>query len=515
MRMAAALLPLLLAVVAGPTTGVWAQQGGELVVAIPQDVLTMDPLQQAARIDQLVLMNVFDNLVIRDDQMRIRPHLAESWSVTRDGTLWRFRLRRGVRFHNGEPFNAAAVKFTFDRLLSPTFLGQSRAVFAEMIKAVRVVDDYTVEIETNGVQPLLLPYLATTSGWAQIVPPQYIREQGETAFLQRPIGTGPYRFVERVKDERIVLTANPEYFLGSPRFERLVFRVIPNPATRVAALNSGEVDVVGDLSAEDRPAVEGRGVAMFAAVPSVRRVFVSMRTDAAPTGDRRVRQAVNYAVNVDELIRSLLGGLAKRMYSPVVNFEFGFTEKVRKYSYNPDVARRLLEQAGYRGKGPEVTFEAPSGRYVKDREVAQAIANSLERVGFKVRLQFVEWALYNQHIDRRTVGNMFLLGWGGGGTLDADATLTPLLTCYKQGGPNFRSFYCNPRVDQLIRRARSTTEVRERGRLYEEALRIITDDAPWLFLWSQEGAYGISRRVEWRPRPDEALWFFGAKPARR
>jgi peptide/nickel transport system substrate-binding protein len=213
---------------------------------------------------------------------------------------------------------------------------------------------------------------------------------------------------------------------------------------------------------------------------------------------------VNYAVDVDAIIKNVLGGQGTRVAAGVASHIFGYNPDIKPYSYDPNKAKQLLTEAGY-ANGFSTTMDTPNGRYIKDKEVAQAVAGYLDKVGIKVEVNTKEWGLYSQDIVNRTVDPMFLIGWGGGGTFDADTILN---TQFRSD--DYHSYYANPKVDQLLDDARSTLDQDKRLADYKQIEQILFQDAPWLFLYVQQDVWGLKKNVNWGPRADEGLQVFEA-----
>jgi peptide/nickel transport system substrate-binding protein len=497
---------LLAALAAGVATG---GQSGEktLIVATGVDITTTDPQAQPTRWDAIVSSNMFDGLLARNTEMKIVPALAEKWTVSQDGKTITFTLRKGVKFQNGEPFDADVVKFSFDRLMRPDYKSQSQGPFKGILQEVKVLDPSTVALIFSKPNPAILPYLVTTAGYFFAVPPKYIKEVGEDGFVKKPIGTGPFQFVQWQKDDRLTLQANPNYWGGKPKVDRLVFRVIPEAGTRVAALLAGEVHIVSGLSPDDQPRIDSSNVAGTQRVQSTRRIYIQWNKDTKALQDVRVRQAINYAVDKAAIVKSLLGGNGFPMASPVISFEFGANTDLKPYPYDPAKAKALLTQAGY-GSGLSLTLDSPTGRYTKDKEVAQAVAGYLEKVGIKMSVQVKEWATYMADEQNRRLSPLSLLGWGAGGLMDADLALTPFFT--KISSRPYSVNFTDPKAEEMIIAARTEMNSEKRASLYKEANRILHEQAAWLFLYNQADVYGVSKSVKWTPRSDEAISGFEA-----
>jgi peptide/nickel transport system substrate-binding protein len=488
------LAALVALVLASPAGG--ADPRGELRVAIPWTPETLDPTMNLSSLRAAVGVSIFDSLVGRDADGRIVPELAESWKLL-DDTTWQLKLRRNVVFHDGEPFNAEAVRFTVGRVLDPNQKSPNRANIAEIVR-VDVLDDFTVNLVTR--QPYA-PFLSRLIDFP-IVPPRYTAEKGNQGLALRPVGTGPFRFVELVKDERLVVEAFDRHWRGTPKIQRIVFKPIPEPFTRAAALRNGEVDVittVPPLLARELERVAGLRVHR---VPSTWQIYLGLNALKKPLSDVRVRQALNYATDVDAIVKNVLDGNGRRLPGPFTPNMFGYDPAIRGYAPDPARARRLLAEAGY-PDGLEVALESPAGRYQGDKEIAEALGGQWQRAGFKPKVQIAEWGAYFKRYLGRQFQDAYLLGLGGP-MQDADE-LYNLVSSKGRG-----LYYKNERVDQLFDLGRSTMDPAKRRAVYAELARAMVDDATWVFLMQQVDIYATRERLAWTPRADQWMLFHQA-----
>jgi peptide/nickel transport system substrate-binding protein len=465
-----------------------------IVIAQGADAYTMDPAKHSVFPTANILFHLYDALVTQDESGRFQPALAESWSNP-DATSWDFKLRRGVKFHNGEELDAEAIKFSFDRALDPEFKAPYRSRIA-VIKSVEVVDSHTVRFRTEQPYPTMLFILYEASFPALIVPPKHVRAGGADALARRAIGTGPYRFVEWVKDERVVLEANPDYWGGTPKIRRLVWRPIPEPRTRIAELKGGGVDLAGDIPPEEIQGLSS-GRTRIVNVPSDFLFFVAFDTlKPGPLQDKRVRQALNHAVDVDAIQRSLLGGLGQRIAVTLPRNAFGYDESVQPYAYDPARARQLLAEAGL-ANGFKIPLISRQGRYVKDKEITQAIAGYLQRVGVEVELRYVEPGVWGQVSERKGREGLSYPGWSG---LDPDLVWYPILHTGQ-----YQSYFSNKELDALLIKGRTTLDTNERLAAYRAAARLIKEEAPHIPLFQPPLVYATSARLSWSPRTDSMI----------
>ena len=465
------------------------QTQGELRVALPWTPENLDPTMNLSSIRAMVGVSMFDSLVGRDADNRIVPQLAESWRLLDDNT-WQLRLRRGVIFHNGEPFNAEAVRFTFHRVLDPEQKSPNRANAAEIAR-VDVIDEHTVNLVTRQPYAPLINRLLDFP----MVPPRYTAEKGNQGMALRPVGTGPFRFVELVKDDHLVVEAFDRHWRGAPRIRRIVFRPIPEPFTRAAALRNNEVDLITTIPPTLARELDRVGGIRVQRVPSTWIIYLGLNALKKPLADVRVRQALNYATDVDAIVKSVLEGQGRRLEGPLTPHMFGYDATVKGYAHDPVRARGLLAEAGY-PDGIEITLESPAGRYQGDKEIAEALGGQWLKAGFKPRVQVAEWGAYFKRYLGRQFQDAYLLGLGGP-MQDADE-LFNLVSSKGRG-----LYYKNERVDALFDLGRSTMDPGRRRQTYRDLARAMIEDATWIFLLQQVDIYATRDRVTWTPRGDQ------------
>ncbi|HWP49899.1 MAG TPA: ABC transporter substrate-binding protein [Candidatus Limnocylindrales bacterium] len=474
-----------------------AEPQGQVVVAQGVDPSTLDPHNHQETPAFNVLLNMFDTLLRRTPDLKIEPLLAESYRLI-DDKIWEFKLRRGIKFHNGEDFNAEAVKFSLERIANPENKMKQLSSL-KFLDHVEIIDEYTVHIVTK--EPFA-PLPAFLCLYGSIVPPKYVKEKGDTYIATHPVGTGAFRFVKWTKDDQLVMEANPSYFRGAPSVKTVIFRPIPEATTRVAALLTGDVDIITNVPPNLVPQIEGSGQAFISTAPSVRVIFVGIDTlHGGPVADKRVRQALNYAVDVNSLIKNVLEGHGFRVATPLTKDHFGYNPDIQPYPFDPDKAKKLLAEAGY-PNGFDLILNSPDGRYLNDKQIAEAIAGQWQKVGIRTQVKTHEWGNYVNMMYTHKPGPVYLLGWGNS-TYDADNTYFPL---FHTG--ELLSNYSNPEFDKLIEEARITMDENKRRELYHKAAELIVEDAAWVFLYEQEDIYGVNNRLNWKARPDEGLVMF-------
>src|SRR5213596_1490452 len=474
----------------------------EVVIGLGAEPRTMLAVTIVDWTTNTQLEHIYDRLLDRDARtLKPKPMLATGWRIVND-TAWEFTLRQGVRFHNGEPFNAESVKATMEYLQNPASKSHY-AAYWKLVKEVQIVNDSTVRFVTEKPWPSLIDRASLTD--FLVLPAKALRELGPAKLAERPIGTGPFRFVEWKRDERLVLEKNPDYWQGPADVSRVTFRFIPEFSARLAALLSGEIDVMKDVPPHVVEAVERSGRARLRTTVSSRINYLALvNLKPGPMQDVRVRRAMNHAVDVDELIKKVLKGRATRMCGPLAPPNVDYSP-VECYKHDPARAQALFKEAGVDPKTLNLTLDTPSGRYPLDKDVSLAIGAQLQRLGIKTNVIVNEWGTHLDKIKNRNTGDMFFLGWGP--ALHGQGTMQPLFLADQ----TYSSYGNNKTVDEKIARAQTLLDPKARAEAYAELQRLVHDEAPWVFLWQQHDLYGLAQSVEWTPRADEKVWMYDAK----
>ncbi|GAC1318837.1 MAG: ABC transporter substrate-binding protein [Chloroflexota bacterium] len=465
-----------------------------LVIGQSQDIISLDPTQHTTYPTQNVLWHIYEPLVTRGSTGKYEPLLAIGWKTLND-TTWQFALRQGVTFSNGEPFDASAVKFSFDRAMNPGTKTRSLANLRS-IERVEVVDPYTVNFVTKGPYPVLLYYLSEAGFSSVVLPPKYAQDQGMDGLSRAPIGTGPYTFVNWKKDESVTLQANPGYWGGSPAIKKLTWRAIPEDAARLAELRSGGADLIDNVVPEQVDALKTTNTRVDS-VASDFIMFVAMDTTRpGPLQDKRVRQALNYAVDVDAIATNILGGLAKRISVSLPADAFGYPADLQPYPYDPDMAKKLLTEAGV-GGGFKIPFISRNGRYLKDKEIVEAIGGFLSQVGIDTDIQLVTGSVWSQISDKHERLGLSYPGWSGP---DAELVWGQIL---KSGG--LQSYVEDPHIDTLIEQGSSTLDQQKRQTTYADLAKLLKDEAVHIPLFQSPLIYASAAGLRWSPRGDSIL----------
>lgn len=478
------------------TRRVSAQQSdtdNELIIAQGVDPESLDPHATTVSASENAAASIVERFVTYDyEQGKNVPVLATEWASIDDLT-WEVKLRDGVVFTNGEPLNAEAAKFSLERIMTQTHATGRRLETEGLV--VEVIDDLTIHLKTDRPFPFMISELERVS----IVPPAYVLEVRDQVYGLKPIGTGPYALEEWVRGDHVTLVRNDDYWGELPALNRVTFRAIPEPSSRTAALQTGEVDIITLVSISDLPTIEQDENLTLISDVSNRSMFVRFDRSDPRLEDVRVRQAFNYAVDKQLIIDELLAGHGQVLDGqPVGSHIFGHNPNVKAYPYDPEKATSLLEEAGFDFDTPIVMY-TPTGRYAADREIAEAIGGMLAEINVQVDVQPLEWGVW---IGKYNDGTLVPMTYVGIHTFYPDAfSLLNLHTTGSIGGT-----YYNPEYDKIINEASRTVDPEARLELYYKAIEIIRDDPAALYMHQQEDLYAHGPRVlGFTPRPDEII----------
>jgi len=502
LRLRVALLALALVVPARA----WAAPQGRVVIAQGVDPTTLDMMNQQETPASNIGAQIFETLVERDPNLTLIPGLAAEMPKLVSPTVWEVKLRRDVRFHNGEEFNAEAARFSLERVKDPALRGSSSF---RPIDRVEVVDSHTIRVHTKKPWPIFTA--AMTFRQAAMYPPKAYAGK-DTAWISRhPIGTGPYRFVRWSKDEEIVLEAFEQYWRGAPRVRTVVFKPIPDDAVRVAALQNGEIDVAVNIPPHLASIIANHPTLFLSTAPSIRTIqlmFYTHQFDAQHklvgpyrglSADKRIRQAIAYALDVDEIITGVLDGKAMRVATMLTPLHFGFDPQLKPITQDLARVKKLLAEAGH-PNGVDIVLNSPQGRYVRDKEVAEAVAGQLTKAGIRTQLRTFEFVHYlNSMVYVHKAGPVWLIGWGTP-TVDAETVYVPL---FRSGG--VLANYHSADFDGMVDQAQTIMDEKKRLELYHKINRLWVEDMPAVPLYQQLDLYGASRRLAWKARSDELI----------
>jgi peptide/nickel transport system substrate-binding protein len=464
------------------------KRGGTLTIVRPTDPVSLDPQLETTAPGAWVYYNILEPLLALDEKMQVQPRLAASYDVM-SPTRVRFKLRPGVRFHDGTPLSAAAVKFTFDRALRGTPPARW-ASLAGPLAGAEVVDDLTVDVVTKEPYGPILRTLSMI--YTGIVSPTAVQKLGAD-FSRAPVGTGPFRFVEWKTNTHVIIERNPDYWGEKAPLDRVVFKVVPEEGARMIAVQTGDADMVLLPSPAQLPALRRDPRFTVHEVTGGRVVFVGLHAGLQPLDDPRVRAALLHAVDRKAILDNIMEGSAVAARGVLAPGVFGFKDMNLDALYPFDRARAkaLLAQAGYTpgpdgilqkgGQRLSLSWVAARGRYPKDGEITEAVQAMLREVGVEARVQFLEWAtVFTQLRGNPLNQHLFTLGWV---TTNADADYSLYALFHSKGVPPAAwntSRYANPRVDTLLEQARRSLDQAERERLYGEVQDILARDMVWI-----------------------------------
>jgi peptide/nickel transport system substrate-binding protein len=475
-----------------------------LTVAQGVDPTTMDPDMQSETPTFVVLFHVYDSFLEVDREGKLVPKLATSWTYQDPRTL-DLELKRGVKFSNGEEFNAEVAAFNIRRMTTPPLIPNAKpTVLARdylTVQDVEVLDSYRIRIKMKQSDPLLLRILRNKL----VIPKKYVEENGFDILATKPVGTGPYTLKEWIKGDHLTLVKKADYWGGPAAIDEVVFRPIPEAATRVAELRVGNVDIITNVPPDQAGALDAEPNIDIRTVPSVRVAFVMMNTETnEKLRDPRIRQALNYAVDVNSIIQHIFQGYAKRISTLCPSFFAPYDPNTKFYEYNPAKAKQLLADAGYKD-GFEIEMEVARGRWLGAEAAAEAIAGMLNAVGIKTTLYTPEFGVWAKGTQEHKIRSLAYAAWGNN-TFNVLQSINSLLHSNRPF-----SWYSNAKLDALIDQAFDTPDPEKHNAILRQALDLIFEEAPYIFLYQHVDIYGVNSKVVWQPRPDELILGYEAR----
>jgi peptide/nickel transport system substrate-binding protein len=505
------LIVVLLLVAAVLTIRLPAGTAQEQPVTILQsvDTTSMDPYFHNTLPEININRALFDVLIGFDEQGKLVPGLATEWKSV-NPTTWEMKIRQGVRAHDGEVVDAQDIAYTFERAVDPKIAARGVVPYilgTTQFASAQAVDNQTLRITTKTPVPFFPSLIAE---WTVLPRGFYSRSSLEET-ARRAVGTGPYKLVEWRRGERLVLEANEQYWGGAPQAKRVVFRPVPEASARVAELNTGAADIILNVSPDLRSQVDARR-GTVTTVQGLRRIYVGFVFYGHPAvKNKRVRQAINYGLDYQKIIDTVLLGNGKRV-GTFVNVPWQNPD-VKAYPYDPDRARQLLAEAGYADRNSDgfvddsggarvkLRMVTPVGRYIKDVELSQAIAADLRRVGLDVEVVRLDWSVLSPTLGAGKVpGDMFFLGAGTGWNCLGDLT-----DFYSKSGWD-PGRWANGQFDNMIVQLSQTFDERRQRDICNQLQKYMHDEAPIVFLYFQVDYYGISNRIDWKPSPNERVY---------
>jgi len=474
-----------------------ANQGKSVTIALSAEPNTFDPHLTVGRNTQIFIANVFDGLTARDASANILPALATEWGFMGDGSAWQFKLRQGVTFHNGDPFNAESVKFTIDRMINPDTKSTIAAEMAS-IAGVDIVDASTVVVRTK--QPDIMIPNRLSELYGGMLSPTHTMASDAATLATKPNGTGPFILTEWLKNERLVLQANPSYWRGPASISQITVRPILEDAARVAALQTGEVDFIANVPYERIAELQSDPNLVVKTIATPRVFFIGIDPRVTPFNDVRVRQALNYAVDVDAIISALYMGHATRLATAVPTAAFGYDASVTPYPYDPAKARELLAAAGY-ANGLSVEFDSFTGSIADHSKPAEAIAGYLKEVGIDVKLNVFEFGAFGPRRVANQLSPLHIYSIG-------NAYFEPAWVIKWMQQQNLGLFYRNEEIYKLCDQAEATFDSAARIPIYSKVQQMLKDDAGFIFLFQNDAVFAMNKKISYDPRADETQWLY-------
>ena len=456
----------------------------EIVIGVSSDVVSPDPHDQNDTNSNRVIRMMFDSLVYSDVDGTIKPALAESWETVSD-IEYRFKLREGVKFHNGYDLTAEDVVFSLERQMNSPKV----KTFVSAIESVTADDEYTVTVKTKQPYAPLLYNLSLPQ--SSIVCSKHFDELTAAGrkYSEQPVGTGPMVFSSWLPNDNFTLTAFDEYWGEKPKATRISVRVIPESSSRTIALETGEIDIVESVPAVDIPRVmENKGLKTVTQT-STSVTYVSFNTRKAPFDNVKVRQALSCAVDKQAIIDVICEGYAQQVntiYPPAMP---SYDESIDLYPYDIERAKQLLTEAGY----PDgFTIEIATSGDERNR-IAQLLQSDFSKIGVNLEITLLEWGAYLDYIGG-TDHQMYIVGWSSG--MEPDGSTTPLFHSESVGPTGNRSWYQNEELDALIDEGKSTMNMDDRLGIYKEIQRIVMEDAVWIPLFARETVIAMNKNLE-------------------
>ncbi|MCU0818486.1 MAG: ABC transporter substrate-binding protein [Beijerinckiaceae bacterium] len=483
-----------------------AHAAGEIRVGFSQDAQTLDPGNHRNRETETIIRNLCDGILTRDPAMKVVPELAESIRQI-DATTWEIKIRDGLKSHAGHPFTASDIKFNLDRLTKENALGGKTSPRQSLLGPLadsEVIDARTVRLKLSApwaILPAMLPF-------QEMISEAHAKKVGDAALATSVDCVGPYKLVEWRRGDSVIMARDPGYYggataippVGPAKPDRVIFKIIPENSSRVAALLAGEVDIINELPPSAIKQVEASDRAQVMAVNGTRTFFVALNLAKKPFDDLRVRKALNHAVDRNLIIERILAGKATALNGVMSPDAFAFNDQLPAYAYDPALARKLLAEAGY-PNGIELTIDT-IGAF---KSTAEAVAALLARSNIRAKVQVWEGAVLSPmwaSAEKRAERDAYFNSWGNG-ALDPSDIMVPTLRTKGRG--NFAGF-SNARVDTLLDAAETEADQAKRAAMYKEAQAIVNAEAPWIFLWLPQDLYGVSKRLKgWRPSADARI----------
>jgi peptide/nickel transport system substrate-binding protein len=474
---------------------------GALRFSLGGEVSVLNPILSTDSVSSAVEGAIFSGLVTVNEKLEMVPDLAERWDISKDGKTWTFHLRKNVKWHDGVPFTADDVKFTFDSILNPKVNSVRRSDF--------IIDGKPIEfkvIDKNTVQAILpqsfAPFLINVG--IGIIPKHLLagKDINKADFNRRPIGTGPFMFKEWRSGDHVTVVRNPDYYLGQPLLAQIVYKEIPDANSRLVALEADEIDETEIPPKDYERMKRAKGVNVYE-YDALLYTYLGFNLASPKFANPKVRQALAYATDKKQLVDLIFKGLASPAYAPSAPVSWAYSNKVPRYEFNPEKAKQLLKEAGQE----DLEFTVLVNQGNKEREKAAVILQQqYKKIGVRVKIRVLEWSALLKIVNAPKAPKDFdavIMGWSLG--LDPDAYSIWHSSQYPKGF-NFVN-YNNPQVDKLLAAGRTTIKKSERRKIYRQIWNLIAADQPYIFLWYPKTVSGVRDRVGGLSQPGPAGLF--------
>jgi peptide/nickel transport system substrate-binding protein len=470
---------------------------GQVSVALTGDVPSVDASQDSSPIGYNVRLNLYDQLTeIREDGS-LSPRLATAWESSKDAMTWTFTIRPGVKFHDGSPLTPSDVVWNYEKILAD--LKAPTRTFLSKVKSVEMAGDDKVRFHLK--EPFAI--FDRQVVFVSILSRKAYESMGAEKFGQSPVGSGPYKFVRWIKDDRIEFEAFDAYWRGKPKLAKAILRPIPADASRASALISGDVDIVPSVPPALFDNLASRAGIKAGKAEGFRVMFLGFNDTHPLLGDHRLRLAIDHAIDRTTITSKLLRGLGVPAGQIVPPVNFGYDKNIEPTAYDPAKARELVKQTSY--KGEKIPFQYPSNNFALASEVAQAIAGYLGAVGINVELQPMEYTAFFPAWANRKMSGIYYFAFGSS-LYDADSSMSAL---YETGS---RIYTVDPQIDSLARAARAEMDPEKRKAIFSQIFRLNKEKGTYVLLYNEVQAYGVKDGLNWKPRPDGFVRFYEIAP---
>ena len=470
----------------------WAASRDRVIVYNASGLDNLHPYDHSSGALYGVWQHMMEPLVeFNYEQARFVGRLAESWEYR--GKEWEFKLRKGVRFHDGSPLTSEDVAFSIDRMKNDKKSLQRRSF--RNVQEVRTPDEHTVVVVTKKPSVTFLSRGVRN----RFVMSKTVADKYGKDVDKHPTGTGPYKFVSFKRDGDLVLTRNDDYWGQKPAIRDLVWRKVVEVSSRMAGLEAGQTDVMDRVPVHEVARLNRNPRVGVRSVPGLRIYFFAFNVNYKPWDNKLVRQAANYCVDADAIVKNIFDGNGEVLQGPVGPRVIGHNPDVKRYPYDPGKARELLAKAGH-PDGVDVKLHFSPGKYEKDTELVQVVANQMSKGGFRVEIVPQEWVVFwgRGGVNGGKVPFYYI---GRGSVLDAD---TPLYQYFRTGGSK-RTNFSHAEFDQLVDAEQAESDEAKRLGILRKMSEVIMDEAPLIPLYQLFDHYGAARNIEWNPRPDEKI----------